>query len=465
MQSETGAIYELWEEEPLVFPPHSRLYRLEPIGLGRPMVESLTSFVTRLAEEHSVYPHVLVTDEILPLLNRPYLYQNGKPRYDHYSKVWTESPVLNGVTPSTRDWIRALEQLTLRNDLRFLTMFTFRDILPPRKLLRRTRAWCSICYEEWRNGDQKVYDPLLWTLEIVTTCPRHHRRLQLCCPYCHCTLPPLSPRAFPGYCTQCHRWLGQQCQEEGENIVVPGDQDWTWQQWVGNAMGEMLASAPSLSTPPSKEQITAIITAYVDNVAEGNRSVLAHLLQKNHRSVGEWMDGLSLPTLENLARMCFYFGVAPLCVFTGDAVEAVSRQRNISREDIFSERQTKPPRKFDIGRLRQQLEAVLRHEDPPLSMRQVAKRLGYDHSHLYSQLPELCSAISARYLAYRQAQGEQRRQKLCEEVRQAVRTLHQQGHYPSDRLVRTLLRSPRSLQEPVAYATWKETLKELGWTQ
>src|SRR6266849_2547493 len=29
VQSETGAIYELWEEEPLVFPPHSRLYRLE----------------------------------------------------------------------------------------------------------------------------------------------------------------------------------------------------------------------------------------------------------------------------------------------------------------------------------------------------------------------------------------------------------------------------------------------------
>ena len=35
-------------------PPRSRLYSLEPIGVGTAMVESLTGYVARLAEAHSV---------------------------------------------------------------------------------------------------------------------------------------------------------------------------------------------------------------------------------------------------------------------------------------------------------------------------------------------------------------------------------------------------------------------------
>src|SRR5260370_7123449 len=62
---------DLWEEVPQVPILHSRLCDLEPVGVGSPMVDSLTTYVTRLAHAHSVSPITLVTNEILPRLNPP----------------------------------------------------------------------------------------------------------------------------------------------------------------------------------------------------------------------------------------------------------------------------------------------------------------------------------------------------------------------------------------------------------
>jgi hypothetical protein len=48
-----------------VLPPRSRLYAsLEPVGLGTDMVESLTSYVSRLAQEYVVPPRTLVLEQI-----------------------------------------------------------------------------------------------------------------------------------------------------------------------------------------------------------------------------------------------------------------------------------------------------------------------------------------------------------------------------------------------------------------
>src|SRR5438876_11222691 len=115
---------ELWAEEQVKTKSHSRLYSLEPVGIGSPKVESMTSYIVRLAEAHSVYPRALLTHEIAPLLKQPSLYQNGYFVYDYLTAYWKNSSVLNGSTTQTGDMVQALEQLTLRHDLHFLTMLT-----------------------------------------------------------------------------------------------------------------------------------------------------------------------------------------------------------------------------------------------------------------------------------------------------------------------------------------------------
>jgi hypothetical protein len=61
--------------------------------------------------------------------------------------------------------------------------------------------------------------------------------------------------------------------------------------------------------------------------------------------------------------------------------------------------------------------------------------------------------------------GEERLQRTCDQVREAMRRLHEQGCYPSNRQLHKVLAKPAILREPAVRAVWRETLRELGWDQ
>src|SRR3712207_5314294 len=54
-------------------PSCSRLYGVEPIGFGTPFVESLTSYIVRVASAHCVTAGTLVAEEVAPVIGKPYL--------------------------------------------------------------------------------------------------------------------------------------------------------------------------------------------------------------------------------------------------------------------------------------------------------------------------------------------------------------------------------------------------------
>ena len=131
-------VCELWDVTSPTLPTRSRLYHLAPIGVGTPYVESLTGYVARLAEAHNVWPLHLVPREMLPLLGAKYLSREGT---SHLSPFWSKgSRALNGPWTMSVDWTRVLEQLTLRSELRFLTLQPWVEVLTQRKLLRPKRA-------------------------------------------------------------------------------------------------------------------------------------------------------------------------------------------------------------------------------------------------------------------------------------------------------------------------------------
>ena len=55
-------VYCSWDEaSPRSIPPRSYLYRVAPMGVGSANVESLTSYLARLAAAHDISPAVLLT--------------------------------------------------------------------------------------------------------------------------------------------------------------------------------------------------------------------------------------------------------------------------------------------------------------------------------------------------------------------------------------------------------------------
>jgi transcriptional regulator with XRE-family HTH domain len=463
MLSESEECCDLWEEVPLVPILHSRLCDLEPVGMGSPMVESLTSYITRLADAHSVSPITLVINEILPRVNPPHVQQEGRSVSAQVSSVFRESALLNGVAGGTQSWVVTLEQLTGRRDLRFLTLLTFSNVLPPRKLLRRKRAWCPLCYQKWRDAHLVVYEPLLWNVECVTACLHHDLPLCQCCPYpdCGTVLLPLEPKLFPGYCPKCHRWMGS-CEQMALPISAEADEQWQWQCWIKQMVGELLATQPMLSVSPCRERIAATLTTYLDTFMNGNQTELARRLNRHVSSIRDWQRGKQLPHLGNLLRICFLFEMTLVSLLTEHVPQRTLPSPTVLQKSVPGGRTRRHMRRFDANEIEQALEEALQ-EDPPPSMRQVAKRLGYDPSHVYKRFPQLCQAISQRRQVDQTKNKNIRLQRDQDELREAMYKLHEQGLYPGQTQLQKVLSKPGVLRDTQMRATWSEVLQELGW--
>lgn len=464
MSGDRSTLYELWDLTPPTMPPRSRLYHLPPIGLGTPYVESLTGFIARLAEAHSVSPRALILRELVPLLRSTRL---SAPMIGGLSSFWwAEARALNGTRTQAQDWVQVLETLTLRNDLRFLTFLPWAEVLDSKKLLRRTRAWCPACYGEWRAASQVVYDPLLWAVAAVTACPRHHRRLRLQCEGCGRLLPTLASRARSGHCPHCDRWLGAPPEgARGLNAAL-GAAELASQMAVVEAIGAMVAAAPDLSVPPRRERIIQAISALVQQVGAGNLAALARRGSLPKDVMWRWHRGRAVPRLDSLLRLCLNLGTTPLRLLTSGG-DIVDRNQRTSAPVTRGQTQPPPPRKpCDAQRVRRALTRVVdRHESPPPCMREVARRLGLESANLYQRFPDICRAISARFQEYRMTRTLHRRQILCDAVRAATFTLHEQGLYPSHDRVETLLPVRAALRLPDLKLARLEALRDLGLTR
>ncbi len=190
-------------------PQRSRLFFLEPIGVGTPLTESLSSYLTRLAQEHCVTPKKLIMGEIAPLIMSD-KYQS-EMLSKNVSTLFGNSdakPAINGMRDMTESLTVALESLTLREDLRYLSCLTWKGIIRERGLFRQHKAWCPQCFEQWRQENKSIYEPLLWSFKDVNYCSQHHGQLVDRCPHCDSQLKAISDRSILGFCDRCKKFLG-----------------------------------------------------------------------------------------------------------------------------------------------------------------------------------------------------------------------------------------------------------------
>src|SRR5260370_14361919 len=167
--------YQSWDLTSLIIPPRTRLIPLEPLGVGTAYIESLTSYTCRLAQVHSITVGKLFNHEIGPMIEKLYLdsEHNGTNGSFCNNYFTNRGHMFNGVAKCAEDLVRALQALTLRQDLRFLTCLTSTEVVSEIGLLRRTRAWGPLCFGECPCEGRATYDPLLWRLHEVTVCPLH----------------------------------------------------------------------------------------------------------------------------------------------------------------------------------------------------------------------------------------------------------------------------------------------------
>lgn len=380
--------YESWDLALPRVPPRSRLFFLEPIGVGTARCESFTSYIARLASAHCVSVHSLFSRELVPAANRlGFLQIKSKSE----SGLYGYRSVLNGRSRTAQIWIEIIERLTLRRDLRVLTMLPWRNVIPDKCLSRVNLAWCPLCLEEQRNREGPVYEHLLWTLLTVDVCPHHKRKLETVCPHCQNQIPMLTYRSRSGHCSRCLEWLGYPETEKAVNLS-PQPDEFNYHLWIANQMAKLIGAAPGISCVPLKQRVTNFIRNCKhitgESINDFARSVGSH-----EETAYKWLHGEHLPTIGLLQKICYRFDVSFSDVLIEDEIVLRGRLINQSSQPPQDKRPTASHKKDEIKRL---LLAAF-EEDPRPSTQDIAQRLGYKHTtSLSTKYPDLCKRLTAR---------------------------------------------------------------------
>jgi len=430
-------MYETWDLSPAPMPTRNTLYALEPIGVGTPFVESLTSYLARLAEAHCVFPGTLLQKVLVPQLATLF---PQKSRKALVRECEDRSHAINAAGLHAQRMLVALETLTGLHDLRSLTLVMWANVLFGKGATRLQKAWCPVCYEAWRRQGRIVYDPLLWTLEAVTTCPWHRVALRLSCANVNCgrDLPSLAWRSRPGYCPYCQHWLGTPHAEK----ATRDKEERAWQAWVSESLGGLLALSPMMTVPLTRHQVRERLMRAVQKAPQENLKFLPGKAE-------------TLPRCEMWLCIGAALGLSPADILVRDEVVPSPEVMTLA---VYPLNKRRPSIRQEKEQLAQVLEAIrASSEYPPLSLAAVARRLGCSATILSRCHREACQAISARYQAYLRQSRRERIASYREQIRRVALRLRAEGKPITKNHAAAYLDKPGVLRSP----EMREALKKI----
>jgi AraC-like DNA-binding protein len=392
--------FESWDLSAPTLPQRSRLYSLEPIGVGTPFVEGLTGYVSRLAAAHSVSVGDLVGRELgengtvqLPLVHSAKRLERGR-RLSHCFSGASYS--LNGIAESTWLWIRVLQAKTCRTELHMLTLLPFEEMLPETGLFRKRRGWCPDCLESWRAKGAALYEPLLWSLRAASVCPLHRQPLQERCLWCDHSNRPLAIFTRPGHCSRCQRWLGRFHGEQSSGSSDPVEAEHAI--WIANALGGLLEAAPQLPTGRMRTAFRENLAWLVERFADGNITAFAQATSMSFFVLDAWLKGEYIPRLDGLLRLSAKLKTLPINLISPEATRVSVDAELIERmmRDSPGNRKRFP----DAAEIRRELQAGATQVPPP-PLTRLAHQLGFaDVARLYQIDGELCKRIASNHRDY-----------------------------------------------------------------
>lgn len=395
-----------------VLPPRSRLFHLNPIGIGTPYVESLSGYAARLAAKHSVTTNHLFSKELALHLNKPATICPNV-NFEKFAKA------VNGTGVMACDLTGLLERLTLRCNLRFTTLVPWAKVIAFHSLTRTTLAWCPVCYDEQLDRRLDPYDQLVWAIASVSVCARHKRPLETACPSCKHPVPHLTFRSRPGHCPKCGAWLGVKGQPyagAGEPTELLPEEEWVRLK-IAEWVGDFLAATASLNEPFIPSKLLINLPKLLRAKYHGRASVISRSTSVSAATIQRWLRSECLPSLSNLLKMCLALNVSLRELVCADYEEEGVAGRgcncepsNASGGGLKDRLETGKTNNVRVTRedwrnpqvlirIEEELRAAL-DEHPPRSLTKVTAKINCDRITLSRKFPELTKKIAQNSLAY-----------------------------------------------------------------
>jgi transcriptional regulator with XRE-family HTH domain len=439
----------------LSIPPRSVLYQLPPIGIGTSGVESLTSYINRLAAAHCLTPGNVIVKIVAPQINTGLVRQITSRGLN---TLFNRSHTLNGTGELAHHFAQALETLTLRNDLRSLTFLNWSDVLLTRGFMRGHKAWCSKCYHEWQLLGKDTYDPLLWSIASVNVCHIHQEVLQDTCPHCHQNnLPMLTWQSRNAYCSSCFSLLSSNdfIPNSKSSNVNPRSPD-RWDLMVTHNLGDLVCLTSS-SHHLSKSQVHQKLIIAINKTTDGNVAAFAKLLNLPKNTVWGWYHNKSFPPIDALLKIVDLLNISLLDFLLKD-LNTINLDI-CGRAGITKKHRSKrkSPRKFNTPLVQETLLYMLKQpDDLVLSIQEISAKLGYDRRLLTRHFPDLCRAIVDKRTQFKKLSHLNEIEDCCREVKKVTLAIAARGEYPSEALVSQSISKPSFLRYQKVRSAFKE---------
>ncbi len=386
---------------------NSSLFGLQLLGAGTPEVESLRSYVQRLAYAHHVSPRRLFPELLVMYPLDQVSLISVKNSLDDWA--------ISGKGVVVDALLTRLQRATHR-DLRPAVAQRFGHLFATQQFCRApSQMHCPECVKEdaW---DGLPYGRLLWELTPVTCCPTHRVKLvdsKRCGKGAASTFsqrPLLS-----GVCPDCGS-IGYACRDER---VEATDEE----IWIAEQVGALVALTPDETAEFEPASVRAGIAATVRAEFGGELATAAVASGLGRTSVFAWVRKERLPSLDSLLKFCWRARADLLTLLHG------TYQRNESAGGVLATSLAK--RKYSqIALDWEQIRTMLIEEakkTAPRAVEDVASELGTCSRNMRASLPVETERLAERSKQYQAAAYAQKSEELKSKLRAAANALLEEG--------------------------------------
>ncbi|MED4853033.1 TniQ family protein [Caldifermentibacillus hisashii] len=429
----------------------SILYNIEPVGMGTPYVECLTSYITRLSYYHNISVRQMLTELIYP---------EFKYSIIRKERIVEQPKNINGVTSRTKEFVTSLEKLTGRNDLTLLTLLSLENIISSSSSLLHTHSyWCPLCYQDMYSNGQIIYDPLLWKFKKSLYCDKHLIPLVDECPHCKKKHKVLTSNSVPGYCPHCKEFLGDQL------FYSLSKENSHTKTWIPRVLCELIGRFSDIKNMEMEIDINNNISLLIQTISSGNIQAFSKISGINENTLNGWKNNKVKPKFDLLLVLCenLEINLSQLLFFDIPLKKVIKAKNRLKNKDYISIYKNVERRKVDKEELRISLQNIIKSDEyPPPSLVEVGKRLGRHQTHIKRLFPELCNQIKNDYKNYLEIIHQKNIETVSKEVREIIFYLHSKNIFPKINQVGKLMKKPGYLINPKIIEVYEYTLNELG---
>jgi hypothetical protein len=369
----------------------SFLFPINVGGHGTAEVESLPSYVHRLAYQHGIFVGELLRF-VARQLEKDDHYHFKIPNIPKYMKtedILRSNMLADGI-------VEMLEYVT-RQNLSGTTVAIFSEPLTiSRNELYKGFRWCPECISEMLKIGEDPYFKLIWQFKAVVACPIHRTPLSQCCEHCNCKQTSYIKKYSLGFCQNCGVPLSQRKQRLRSKDIAK-----SW-QGVGRDIVELLNDLAANNNAAIESEglfqsIDELFDEFWSQCREKefyqflNRDLLLAVL--HHKKT---------LCLNDLRKLSFGLGVSLYDLMSGNAAKS-------TKVLLSSGYCPFPPSFLEVSvRIKRDHRAILRklsrqvsEKSIPLSLNETSKKLNVSTGYLRYRYPMQVRIISERYSAYR----------------------------------------------------------------